>query len=1062
LRILSGDNVKNAFRFITVSLAIVALAACNQQTTAPTGEANSNLVLGMGEIPMVAAEGLETQVLSTGIDFSAANPTDGAAIDFSVDGPADIVFDEVNNVRYVRTRVSVTNNTGANITNLTLMGIAPRAGTFTTLSRLRDLIGQPLTQLEAFNASTVVEPTAIDPAFVPSPTHPVVINNEGGVEIINTRADFVAYDESGTDLDPVIAELNNLAANNPDFGLTGVNGTDFSLLPFGFQVGSLNAGATGLVDVTFSLPNDAEGVGESPLARFAVTFVAVQDTVGRVTQAAEEISTPVGNLDAGVGAAEQRLLNPVAAESNLTNVTTLVLLGSAERDITVPLNSVQCIEDVRIGFGDASGATIFSATRNQDAAGLSGACTLNDASAFALSGDANGIADPQQAGQALVDTNTPGEGLTITLTDSGNPVEGRVIEAVVTDAPAGAALAFDGGTTSGTTNADGEVVFSELVLNTVGSYTIEFRSGSILPVVETFDVGPGPLSQVALVYTDNTGVIEADAVWPGTFGSTDPVVGDADPDAVGIQPAELALQAQDEFGNEVDIAGESYYLVAELLQNGAVSDTALISIDDSDPPVDQFSDAYPARDDTATPPVTPSLIDFATAATDGTFVFTGDAIGYGAEAAGQASNNQTEGSRFRVQATGSGFQIRFTLAENVAALTSNPTAVVETPEFAIEPTVGSISIVENILDPMPAGVDLQGVVSGQAIEVLVLDTNGDAMSNVTVSAVLAACYEGAGTWRGARTDATDPDLTGHYKPIPDADLSFGAGSGAVATGYPAAGPVPVDGAYCTFANGTERGGLFLANDGAAGTGPDPDEDGTRIITAVTNPLGVATFEGATGLQIGVPGENAAANDGYVVAFTAGNLEDGTGGVTAFTNRFGVIASRLASLRIDDDNDLTNGSDAQPFEVDVDTGLLSGDTDVGTGDIFIFPLDKFGNILDVVTPVTVSVVTPNDNRIYLDDGAVVSNLAGARTLSAGSDTPEAADSFVQFAGAGDAFHIGLSGAPTTADTTAGGDFDQDDDPAGDFAATGNAVRLRFSVTGTGISVTSNTFDPTPTP
>ena len=70
------------------------------------------------------------------------------------------------------------------------------------------------------------------------------------------------------------------------------------------------------------------------------------------------------------------------------------------------------------------------------------------------------------------------------MTDSGNPVEGRVVEAVITSAPTGVDTAFDAGTTSLTTDANGQVAFGDLVLNNAGAYTIEFRSGALLPVTE--------------------------------------------------------------------------------------------------------------------------------------------------------------------------------------------------------------------------------------------------------------------------------------------------------------------------------------------------------------------------------------------------------------------------------------------------------------------------------------------------------------------------------------------------------------------------------------------------
>ena len=131
---MSSNNV---YRVLTILLAVVVIAACSQQSSAPTGSVNNGLVLGIGEIPMgVTNADLETQALDA--VFNGRNPADGADIDFSVDAPSDIIFDDVNRVNYIRTRVRITNNTGAAITNLTLMGIAPLQSTLTTLSNLRD------------------------------------------------------------------------------------------------------------------------------------------------------------------------------------------------------------------------------------------------------------------------------------------------------------------------------------------------------------------------------------------------------------------------------------------------------------------------------------------------------------------------------------------------------------------------------------------------------------------------------------------------------------------------------------------------------------------------------------------------------------------------------------------------------------------------------------------------------------------------------------------------------------------------------------------------------------
>ena len=485
---------KFAFIMFVVFVILLTLLACNQSPQSPPTDPHASLVLGMGEIPFET--GVASQALSTDVTFTAADPSDGAGIDFSVDTPSDIVFDDVNNVNYIRTRVRVTNNTGTDIQNLTLMAIAPRASSVTALSRLRDLVGEPLSQLEAFNSDETVDPTAIDPQFIPSPTHAVTIADDGNITILENRADFVAYEEDPTagtnrvganELQPVIDTLNDLAANNPAFGLAGENGTGFSLLPYGFQVGDVPAGQQGFVDVTFSIPNDpltnvqAGTRGVSPLARFAYTFVAVQASTGRVTQAVEEIDL-TGTVDGGLRNSEQRFLNPAAAASGLSNLTNLAVLGSAERDVTVPQSSVVCIPNVRVSFGIA--ATIFDTTQNDAAAGVSGECTLNDASAFALGATAT-LGD-QQAGQAFTDINN--DGFTVTLTANGQPIEGRVVEVVITSAPNGVPLAFDGGTTSLITDANGQVTFDDLLLNNIGDYTIEFVSGGIATISETITV----------------------------------------------------------------------------------------------------------------------------------------------------------------------------------------------------------------------------------------------------------------------------------------------------------------------------------------------------------------------------------------------------------------------------------------------------------------------------------------------------------------------------------------------------------------------------------------------
>ncbi|MEM7738603.1 MAG: hypothetical protein AAF267_22760, partial [Deinococcota bacterium] len=605
-------------------------------------------------------------------------------------------------------------------------------------------------------------------------------------------------------------------------------------------------------------------------------------------------------------------------------------------------------------------------------------------------------------------------------------------------------LAFDAGTLSGTTDANGQVTFTDLVINTVGTgFEATFASGSILPIVEVFNVGPGSFDRYVIAYTDNNGVDEEDAVFPTVFQSTEGITGDADPDATGIQPAFIAIRGVDQFDNEVDLSvlPTEVYIDVVLLQNGTpVAGNPIIGFDNNG---DIENDPYQELD--LTVPVNPFQIRFPTAGGNpGTFVFSGDDA---APDTVPIMDLNTEGAQFRVEQAGSNYQLQISIGDTIADLDSAPDVLL-TPEFSIEPTVGSLNIVENIGSPTPAGVELSGVVSGQAIQVEVLDTTGALMPNQTVAAVLASCPDPRGTGTtgaaGAYTDNTDPDdvsVVQHYLPVPDGDLIFAGAVGGAATGY--AGAAPADGVYCTFADGPQRGGQFLANDGAAGTGVDPDEEGVRIITATTNALGVATFSEANGNALTVSEPDAA---NYSVAFTAGFDADGLNGVTAFTNEFGAIASELASLEIP--------AGEQAFQV-VAAGNLQNN---GGGDIRVNPLDQFGNLLDVVTPITVSVANAagSANQVYGVVGGNLENSAASRTEqdASANGTPgagNAGNTGVVFPNAN--YFVAATGADGAATATAA-------QPAGANAATGNSIRVRFDVVGTAISVTSNTFDPTP--
>lgn len=919
--------MKNAFRFITVSLAIVALAACNQQTSAPVGTTNDNLVLGMGEIPMGTGEGIDTQALDA--VFNSVDPSDGAGIDFTVDSPSDIVFDDQSNVNYIRTRVRVTNNTGGDITNLTLMAIAPRAGTVTALSRLRDLVGNPLSQEEAFNANTVTDPTAVDPNFIPSPTHAVEINEQGNVRILQNRADFVAYSED--ELTPIITELNNLAANDTGFGLTGQNGTDFSLLPYGFQVGSLDNGEQGFVDVVFSIPNDPGGAGVSPLARFGYTFIATQDTVGRVTEAPEEIETGETSVDVGVGDSINRLLNFTAPSinSNIDNMENLVLIGNTTRDVDINTDNIICLEDVRIGFNVAS-AQILTTTQNPDAQGTAGECTLVDATGFNLAvtsvTQTTGIPDDDfRAGSTIGP-------IQVTLSNAGTGVEGRIITAELT-APADASFAT--ATLQGVTDANGRVTFNDFVINDIGTYTVTFTSGSQTTNYQ-FDIIQAPFDSYELVFVKNVTATEYELVAPENV--------QLDPDQLSTNPLSwqdtstdpdeevfLAIRAVDAFGNDFDFpsgAGvdSSVFIDAELLQGGTAfgDQDTLIGYEDDGGTIQESPSPYPTGNSAIE-------VDFAGRGGNSVVVFDGSVnTVIGADGDATAANAQVIGTEFRIGQGGT-YTIQISVSDTddgVIELASNPVGVLTTPEISITAAVAELVLIEPDLNGGNKVGEPLVDAAGNPIRVRVLDESGNPLGSREVTAQIIAGntapalladfgvnFDGAAAAERIIFDANDtreltaidlnagPYATNQINGI--CFFNFGMGTterGAGANNFAIAAPVDADDGICGFdptvavaANDYHRNVPYAARADTTAAGGAGDAagyvgtgvTGVRTVTAQTNPQGIATFNGDSALIIGAPGNDYriqfSADNGLVLATATGAVAvNHTGAGSPFT------------------------------------------------------------------------------------------------------------------------------------------------------------------------------------
>jgi hypothetical protein len=1050
---------------------MVVLAACSQQSSAPTGSVNDGLVLGIGEIPM-GVGGIDTQVLDE--VFNSVDPDDGAGIDFSVDSPSDIVFDDTNDVNYIRTRVRVTNNTGGDITNLTLMAIVPRASTLTSLSNLRNLVGSPLSQLEAFNDDDEEDPQTINAAFIPSPTNAVDINDQGEVEIIETRADFVAYDEAAGELDPIIAILNTIAANDPDFGLTGVNGTDFSLLPFGFQVGSINDGDDGFVDVTFSIPNDPDGIGVSPLARFGYTFIAVQDTEGRVTQAVEEIDVEDGStLDGNVALSESRLTDPVTAESNLSNVSTLVLLGSAERDVSVPQANIQCIDDVRIAFNVA--ASIFDTTQNANA--TPGACILNDASNFVLTIEDGPAAPPTAAGYPA------GEALpaiTLELNNGTTAVEGRPIMVTITND--GDDDDFDAGTVMGITDASGQVVFSDLVINEVGDdYTLTFTAGALTQTID-IDVAPGTLDSFRLVFVNDAGeVFEPDEVeFPDSIQSVDIISVDTDTDTMALDAGYPALQAVDQFGNEVDVSGETYAISVALLQNGTALANQEILVGDDDSGIDPnlATDPYPEGADAVEVAFDAGL------SSGGLFPFSADIVAGPIPA--NVINGATEpevndgtetGTLFNVSQSGTGYAIQISIGDDVIDLANDPD-VVTTAMFSITATVAEIVVVQPIGAGNSTGEPLVSN-SGEPVKVIVRDTNRNPIVGREVRAQIIS------------------GNTGRARPFNGNNF---------AALYDLNGLVPANGTpecLFNFATPTEKGAGLAnvtakTNDcmGGGGVGV-PDryinrpfnaeddvgvEDGQRIVTAQTNALGEAIFSGDSALIIGTSGvdyqiqfsaddgltpfDDFAANHGAApFAVTAAPRNTFFNSITS--NAFDVEARQTSEVRLLNLNDGANLGNAAPdveltggtFEVTAAAPNIVRYNDGAERDFGVGLYDIYGNRVNrEPNQIVVTKLGAGGNTLY---GQQPDAVAGDIFLT------DAARTFETRGGGNDGNSIqfvdGLPlGSAGTNDPEEGrlvlADSNAVQYPAANpAAAPETSVRLRFTDLASGASYTTPSFD-----
>ena len=147
----------------------------------------------------------------------------------------------------------------------------------------------------------------------------------------------MAFDEG--DLD---SELRNTINGIPGVSVGAV-------FPYGFRVGDVAAGQDATVDLGFFIPDG------NPVGRFSFRFVAVTDSLERVTQGIDEIDI-AGNRDNGYAAVRQRFGNPASNK-------TLVLTGSFEREVSqadIDSGIFTLLPDIRIaGTAGSLLATLF-------------------------------------------------------------------------------------------------------------------------------------------------------------------------------------------------------------------------------------------------------------------------------------------------------------------------------------------------------------------------------------------------------------------------------------------------------------------------------------------------------------------------------------------------------------------------------------------------------------------------------------------------------------------------------------------------------------------------------
>lgn len=342
----------------------VLLASCSQNTPPDSLTGAGQNVLGIGSVDIAIPSDAAHEVQLASFESGYANiPSE---LELTALPVTQLTFGTANGVagRYLLTRVRLRNVSNRQLNNLTLLGISLAGAdqALTPFSRVQTIIGSAVSDANAL--------------YQIKPSHPISID---GI----TNASFVAFAESDLDSD-LRSTLN---------GIPGANIA--AVLPYGFRAGDVAAGQDTTVDIGFFIPDG------NPVGRFSFRFVAVTDSIERVTQGLDEIdidSSQNPNVDTGYDTVRGRFGNPASDK-------TLVLTGPFAREVAqadIDQNIFTLLPDIRIaGTAGSPLATLFD-SGSAAVAQVSSAGQNQAASVAALSDLRSTTAEPTAGSRASV------------------------------------------------------------------------------------------------------------------------------------------------------------------------------------------------------------------------------------------------------------------------------------------------------------------------------------------------------------------------------------------------------------------------------------------------------------------------------------------------------------------------------------------------------------------------------------------------------------------------------------------------------------------------------------